>query len=58
LSLFSIINDKTIPTQFKDGDMITGFQNDIKKAECLIFDKLNKMKFTIIHSQCDVKYDI
>lgn len=57
VSLFSIINDNTMPIQFKDADMINGFQNKIKST-CLEFDKLNKNKFTILHSQCNVKYDI
>lgn len=57
ISLFSIINDNTIPIQFKDSDIINGFQK-IPKSTCLEFDKMNKNKFIIIHSQCSVKYDI
>ena len=57
VSLFSIINDNTMPIQFKDSDMINGFQNKIK-SNCLEYDKLNKSKFTIFHSQCNVRYDI
>lgn len=55
--MFSIINDNTIPIQFKDSDIITGFQK-IPKSGCLEFDKIKKNKFTILHSQCNVKYDI
>jgi myosin heavy subunit len=57
VSLFSIINDNTMPVQFKDSDIISGFQSKLK-TPCLEFDKLNKNRFTIIHSQCNVKYDI
>ena len=57
VSLFSIINDNTMPAQFKEADMINGFQK-IPKTGCLDFDKHNKNKFIILHSQCNVKYDI
>ena len=32
LSLFSIINDLTMPQQFKDSDIIQGFQNKLSKS--------------------------
>lgn len=46
-----------MPLQFKDSDIIAGFQSKLK-TPCLQFDKINKNKFTIVHSQCSVKYDI
>jgi myosin heavy subunit len=57
ISLFSIINDYTMPIQFKDSDIINGFQTKLK-SQNLEFDKLSKNKFIIIHSQCSVKYEI
>ncbi len=55
LSLFSIINDMTLP-QFKDADIIQGF----RKIEhpSLVFDKINKTKFKIFHTQAPVDYCI
>lgn len=55
LSLFSNVNDMTLP-QFRDADIIQGF----RKIEhpSLVFDKINKTKFTIIHSQAPVDYCI
>ena len=58
ISLFSIINDYTLPVQFKDNDIIEGFENKLSKSSCLEFDKIHKSKFIILHSQCNVKYDI
>ena len=58
LSLFSIINDNTPNTQFKDQDMMHGFQRDFGKSRLIKFDLLNKNYFTIIHSQCEVTYNI
>lgn len=58
ISLFSIINDNTTTAQFKDADMINGFQKKFDKSSCIEFDKINKNKFVILHSQCNVKYDI
>jgi myosin heavy subunit len=57
ISLFSIINDYTMPPQFKDTDIMSGFQNKLK-SQSVEFDKLNKSKFVVIHSQCSVKYDV
>lgn len=56
MSLFSLINDYTLPQQYKDSDIINAFQFKIPKTGFLEFDKLNKSKFTIVHSQCNVKY--
>lgn len=55
LSLFSIINDYTMPLQFKDMDIISGFETKIKSPQ-LKFDKLNRTKYILVHSQCNVKY--
>ena len=57
LSLFSIINDLTMPQQFKDMDMVQSFENKLNSHN-LIFEKIEKNKFTIVHSQCSVKYNI
>jgi myosin heavy subunit len=57
MSLVSIINDFTMPIQFRDSDIINAFQTKLK-SQCLEFDKLSKNKFIIIHSQCNVKYEI
>ena len=57
LSLFSIINDFTMPQQYKDSDIIRGFEGKLKSPH-LTFDKINKSKFTIAHSQCSVNYII
>eukprot|EP00919_Chromeraceae_sp_WS-2016_P013989 GHVR01032999.1.p1 GENE.GHVR01032999.1~~GHVR01032999.1.p1 ORF type:complete len:118 (+),score=9.83 GHVR01032999.1:4260-4613(+) len=58
LSLFSIINDLTMPQQYKDEDMIQGFNNKLKGQKYLKFDKINNKKFMVIHSQCDVYYNV
>lgn len=58
MSLFSIINDNTPNQQFKDQDMMHGFQRDFGKHRHIKFDLLNKNNFTIIHSQCEVTYNI
>lgn len=58
MSLFSIINDNTPNAQFKDQDMIHGFQRDFSKTKLIRFDLLNKNNFTIVHSQCEVTYCI
>jgi myosin heavy subunit len=58
LSLFSIINDNTPNAQFKDEDMISGFQRKFNKNKLMRFDLLKKNNFTIIHSQCEVTYNI
>jgi myosin heavy subunit len=55
LSLFSIINDMTLP-QFRDADIIQGFRKIDHPS--LIFDKINKAKFTILHTQAPVDYCI
>lgn len=38
--------------------MIEGFKSKLSNNKCLQFDKLNKNKFIIAHSQCNVKYDV
>lgn len=58
LSMFSIINDFTMPQQFKDNDIMEGFENKLSKCTVLKFDKIHKNNFIIIHSQCNVKYSI
>jgi hypothetical protein len=58
LSLFSIINDNTPNIQFQDKDMINGFDKDFKSNKLIKFDRINKGRFTIIHSQCEVSYNI
>ena len=58
MSLFSIINDITPNVQFKDSDMMHGFQRDFSKSRFVKFDLLNKNNFTIVHSQCEVTYCI
>lgn len=55
LSLVSLINDMTLP-QYKDEDIIQSFHR-IQNVN-LSFDKLNKNKFCIIHTQCPVVYSI
>jgi hypothetical protein len=57
ISVFSITNDFTMPPQFKDADIMNAFQERLK-VPVIVFDKLNKGKFSIVHSQCGVKYDI
>jgi hypothetical protein len=57
-SFFSIINDNTPGAQFKDQDMMHGFQRDYSKSPLLKFDPINKSNFTIVHSQCKVTYNI
>lgn len=57
-SLFGIINDNTPNAQFKDQDMMHGFQRDYGKSRLIRFDLINKNNFTIIHSQCEVTYNI
>lgn len=57
LSLFSIINDLTAPSQFKDDDIIHGFATQLKNSR-LAFDKLHKHKFFLIHTQCQVCYNV
>lgn len=47
-----------MPQQFKDCDIIQGFENKLSKCTALKFDKIHKNNFTIIHSQCNVKYSI
>lgn len=58
MSLFSIVNDNTPNAQFKDQDMMHGFQRDFSKSRLVKFDLLNKSNFTIVHSQCEVTYNI
>jgi myosin heavy subunit len=55
LSLFSIVNDMTLP-QFKDSDIIQGFRKVEHPA--LTFHKINKVRFTIQHTQAPVEYSI
>jgi myosin heavy subunit len=55
LSLFSIINDMTLP-QFKDEDIMHGFQK--LESPNLTFHKLKNKLFTISHSPCSVTYSI
>ena len=57
LSLFSIINDFTMPIQFKDDDIRQGFENKLK-SNFLKFDKIHRDNFLISHSQCNVTYSI
>jgi myosin heavy subunit len=57
LSLFSIINDLTMPNQFTDNDIIQNF-NKISRPKILTFDKINKNFFTLAHTQCSVIYNI
>lgn len=38
--------------------MISGFQRDFGKNPLLKFDLIKKKNFTIIHSQCEVTYNI
>jgi hypothetical protein len=56
--MFSIINDNTITQQFKDSDIILGFESKLSRSSILKFDKINKTSFVINHSQCNVKYNI
>jgi hypothetical protein len=58
LSLFSIINDGTTTQQFKDSDIIQGFESKLSQYPILKFDKFHKTDFTILHSQCQVRYNI
>ncbi|CAM6000776.1 unnamed protein product [Sphagnum balticum] len=58
LSLFSIINDNTLGPQYKDQDIVHGFQKDFSENKLIRFDLLNKNKFTVVHSQCQVTYNI
>ena len=58
MSLFSVINDNTPNPQFKDQDMMHGFQRDFGKSAMVKFDLINKNNFTIVHSQCEVTYGI
>jgi myosin-7 len=58
LSLFSIINDNTTTQQFKDSDIIQGFEAKLSKYHSLKFDKFHRNDFTILHSQCNVRYSI
>jgi myosin heavy subunit len=44
--------------QFRDEDMISGFQRDFTVSKLIKFDLINKGRFTIIHSQCEVSYNI
>ena len=50
MSLFSLINDYTLPQQYKDSDIINAFQSKIPKTGFLEFDKLNKSKFKLFVS--------
>lgn len=56
--MFSIINDYTTGQQYKDLDIIQGLEKDIKDKAIIKFDKINKNKFTVIHSQCEVCYNV
>jgi myosin heavy subunit len=38
--------------------MISGFQRKFNKNKLMRFDLLKKNNFTIIHSQCEVTYNI
>ncbi|CAM6006313.1 unnamed protein product [Sphagnum balticum] len=58
LSLFSIINDNTSGPQYKDQDIIHGFKRDFNKSKLIRFDLLSKSRFTVVHSQCEVSYNI
>lgn len=58
ISLFSVINDYTPNAQFKDEDMMLGFQRDFPKSKLIKFDLIKKTNFTIVHSQCEVTYNI
>lgn len=55
LSLFSIINDMTLP-QFKDQDIMHGFNK--LESQHLAFDKLKPQLFTLSHTPCPVTYSI
>ena len=56
-SLFSIINDITPNQQFKDPDIISGFQREFGKSPLMSFNLIHKTVFTVRHSQCKVTYD-
>jgi myosin heavy subunit len=58
LSLFSIINDLTMPQQFKDDDIMQGLNSKLDNTKLLKFDKIHKNKFHIFHTQCEVVYNI
>jgi hypothetical protein len=58
LSLFSIINDNTSNIQYGEDHMISGFDKDFKSNKLIKFDPRSKFRFTIIHSQCEVSYNI
>lgn len=47
-----------MPQQFKDSDIIQSFESKLANSAFLKFDKIHKTKFIIVHSQCNVKYDI
>lgn len=55
LSLFSIINDMTLP-QFKDQDIVRGFQK--LSSPHLSFDQLKPQLFNLAHTPCSVSYSI
>jgi myosin-7 len=38
--------------------MISGFQRDFATSKLVRFDLINKNRFTIVHSQCEVSYNI
>ncbi len=58
LSIFSIVNDLTLPKQFQDQDMIHSFQSKLINKQILKFNKINNAEFILEHSQCQVAYSI
>jgi myosin heavy subunit len=56
--MFSIINDITTTQQLKENDIIQGFESKLNKYSTVKFDKFQRNDFTIVHSQCNVRYCI
>lgn len=47
-----------MPKQFTDNHIIQGIEAKLGTSPVLKFDKIDHTKFIILHSQCNVKYNI
>lgn len=58
LSVFSILNDLTLPRQYTDTDMLEGIRHKLKDSPVVSFDPRFRSHFAIHHSHSLIRYRI
>jgi myosin heavy subunit len=58
LSVFSILNDLTLPRQYTDSDMLEGIRHKLKDSAVVSFDPRFRSHFGIHHSHSLIRYRI